>query len=339
MKTILVTGSAGFIGFHVSKTLLKEGYNVIGVDNLNEYYDVKLKKDRLNILKKHDHFRFAFIDISKKKSVKKVFEMFDISIVINLAAQAGVRYSVSHPKAYIDSNLVGFANIIEECKNYKIEHLVFASSSSVYGINTNYPFSEHDNTDHPASLYAATKKSNELIAHAYSYTYGLPVTGLRLFTVYGPWGRPDMAVYHFTDSIIKNKVIKVYNYGYMERDFTYIDDIVEGIIQIMDKPPEGLKEFYKQQNNPSVSCARYRIYNLGNSKPIKLMDLIELLEKKLNKKSKIKYYPIHAGDIQKTYADVDDLFDAVQFKPEVTIEEGLDRFIQWYYKYYNISLQ
>ncbi|WDV46106.1 GDP-mannose 4,6-dehydratase [Clostridiaceae bacterium M8S5] len=335
MKTILVTGSAGFIGFHVSRKLLDEGYMVVGLDNMNDYYDVNLKKDRLKILKQYKNYRFTHVDISDKETLKKVFAIFDFSVVINLAAQAGVRYSLKNPYVYIKSNLAGVVNILEECKNHSVKHFIFASSSSVYGLNEKLPFSEKDNTDHPASLYSATKKANELIAHAYSYNYGLPVTGLRFFTVYGPWGRPDMAVYKFTNLIANNKEVKVYNFGHIDRDFTYIDDVVSGVMKIIDKPPVGINDKNLSSQDPSISIARYRIYNIGSSRSINLMKLISMIEDKLDKKANIKYLPMHLGDIKKTHADTAKITEAVDYKPKVTINKGLDYFIKWYKDYTN----
>lgn len=336
MRNILVTGSAGFIGFNLSKRLLEEGDNVVGLDNLNDYYDVNLKKDRLSILKESDGFKFVKASLEDKEAVDKIFKENNIDIVVNLAAQAGVRYSLTNPYAYIESNIMGFTNILEACRHNGIDHLVYASSSSVYGSNVDMPFSVHDNVDHPVSLYAATKKSNELMAHTYSHLYGIPTTGLRFFTVYGPWGRPDMALFLFTEAILKDEPIKVFNHGKMERDFTYIDDIVEGVVRVMDNPPTANEDWDKSNPDPGTSYAPFKVYNIGNNEPVQLMKFIETIEKKLGKEAKKEFLPLQAGDVPKTYADVDDLIKDVGFKPETSIDEGIEKFVEWYEEYYNI---
>ncbi|MDW7617106.1 NAD-dependent epimerase [Peribacillus simplex] len=330
---ILVTGAAGFIGFHLTKRLLTLDINVIGVDNINDYYDVILKNNRLKILKENPDFEFHKLDLSNKEKLNQLFKDRTIDIVINLAAQAGVRYSIENPDSYVNSNLVGFVNILEVCRQNNVKHLIYASSSSVYGANTNIPFSTKDPVDHPVSLYAATKKSNELMAHTYSHLYNIPTTGLRFFTVYGPWGRPDMAYYSFTKNIIEEKTIKVFNNGDMRRDFTYIDDIVEGIIRLLDKPPVYNTGWDRAHPDPSSSYAPYKIYNIGNNKPIKLMDFIITLEKLIGKKAKIEFLPMQPGDVKETYADIADLHADVGFYPSTTIEEGLTHFVNWYKKY------
>ena len=335
-KLYLVTGAAGFIGFHLSKRLLEEGCKVIGLDNLNDYYDVNLKKARLEILEKEDKFTFVYADLQDKKAIDKIFQQNKIDIVVNLAAQAGVRYSIINPYAYIESNIMGFMNVLEACRHNEVEHLVYASSSSVYGANKKMPFSTSDNVDHPVSLYAATKKSNELMAHTYSHLYGIPTTGLRFFTVYGPWGRPDMALFLFTKAILNNEPIKVFNYGKMERDFTYIDDIIEGVVRVIANPPKPNENYDIIRENPSTSSAPYKIYNIGNNKPVELMEFIETIEKHLGKKAKMEFLPMQAGDVPKTYADVDDLVRDVGFKPETSIDEGIGEFVKWYKEYYEV---
>lgn len=330
---ILVTGAAGFIGFHLSQRLLAEDYYVIGIDNMNEYYDVLLKKDRLKILIRNTNFEFHNINLSNGEKFNQLFEDKTINIVINLAAQAGVRYSLDNPHSYVNSNLVGFVNILEACRHNHIEHLIYASSSSVYGANTNIPFSTKDTVDHPISLYAATKKSNELMAHTYSHLFNIPTTGLRFFTVYGPWGRPDMAYYSFTKNIIEEKTIKVFNNGDMRRDFTYIDDIVEGIIRLLHKPPMYNSKWDRENPDPSTSYAPYKIYNIGNNNPIKLMDFIHTLEKLIGKKAIIKFLPMQLGDVKETYADISDLQADVGFYPTTPIEKGLTHFVDWYKQY------
>jgi UDP-glucuronate 4-epimerase len=335
-KTYFVTGAAGFIGFHLSKRLLEEGCRVIGLDNLNDYYDVTLKYDRLKIIEKYRNFTFIKGDLQDKELLRRIFSDHRIDIVVNLAAQAGVRYSIENPDVYIQSNIVGFANILEMCRHYRIKHLVYASSSSVYGMNGHMPFSIHDNVDHPISLYAATKKSNELMAHTYSHLYSLPTTGLRFFTVYGPYGRPDMALFLFTDAIVNNKRIKVFNHGKMKRDFTYIDDIVEGMVRLLNKPPGKNPHWDKNAADPGTSSAPYKIYNIGNHQPVELMTFIETIEKHLEKEALKEYLPIQEGDVPMTYADVADLMKDVGFKPDTGIDEGVGKFIDWYKKYYNL---
>lgn len=332
-KTYFITGAAGFIGFHLAKRLLDEDCFVIGLDNLNDYYDVNLKKDRLNIIKQHNKFKFYYADLQDKQALEKIFKQNKIDIVVNLAAQAGVRYSIINPDIYIQSNIVGFLNILEMCRYNKIEHLVYASSSSVYGMNVKMPFSVHDNVDHPVSLYAATKKSSELMAHTYSHLYNLPTTGLRFFTVYGPWGRPDMALFLFTDAILNDKPIKVFNYGKMRRDFTYIDDIIEGVVRVLNNPPLPNPNLDKEKADPGTSSAPYKIYNIGNNKPVELMEFIETLEKKLGKKAKKEFLPLQDGDVPETYADIDDLVRDFGFKPNTTIDEGIEKFVEWYGEY------
>lgn len=333
-KTYLVTGAAGFIGFHLVKRLLDEGCTVIGLDNLNHYYDVRLKEARLAILKSAENFRFVFANIEDKHTVERLFEQNKVHVVVNLAAQAGVRYSLQNPHAYIDSNIMGFLNILEACRRHSVEHLVYASSSSVYGANEKMPFSTRDNVDHPISLYAATKKCNELMAHVYSHLYNVPTTGLRFFTVYGPWGRPDMALFLFTKAILKGEPIRVFNDGKMERDFTYVDDIIEGIVRLIPNPPKPNENFDKSNPDPGSSYAPYRVYNIGNNQPVKLMDFIETLEKHLGKKAEKELLPLQAGDVPKTYADIHDLVLDVGFKPETSIDEGIGRFVRWYLDFY-----
>jgi len=332
-KTYFITGVAGFIGFHLVKRLLDEDCFVIGLDNLSDYYDVNLKKDRLNIIKQYNKFKFYYADLQDKQALEIIFKENKIDIVVNLAAQAGVRYSLTNPEAYIHSNIVGFINILEMCRHNKIEHLVYASSSSVYGMNVRMPFSVHDNVDHPVSLYAATKKSNELMAHTYSHLYNLPTTGLRFFTVYGPWGRPDMALFLFTDAIVNNKPIKVFNYGKMKRDFTYIDDIIEGVVRVLNNPPHPNPNWDKEKADPGTSSAPYKVYNIGNNKPVELMEFIETLEKKLGKKAKKEFLPLQDGDVPETYADIDDLVKDFGFKPNTTIDQGIEKFVEWYGEY------
>ena len=329
-RKFLITGCAGFIGFHLSKRLLSEGFSVVGIDNLNDYYEVNLKKARLELLKEHEEFNFILMTIENQNEVERIFSEHDISIVVHLAAQAGVRYSIKNPHVYIQSNLVGFMNILEASRNHKIEHLLYASSSSVYGANKKMPFSVEDSVDYPISLYAATKKANELMAHTYSHLYDIPTTGLRFFTVYGPWGRPDMALFKFTDAIIKEKPIQVYNYGNMKRDFTYIDDIIEGIVRLIDKIPGPIR------STEHTSHAPYKVYNIGNNQPVDLMSFIYVLEQKLERKAKKEFLPIQDGDVPATYADVTDLMQTIGFKPSTTIEEGIERFVDWYSKYYGI---
>ncbi len=336
----LVTGAAGFIGYHLSKRLLAQGIKVTGVDNLNPYYDVTLKKARLAQLEAFEAFSFHQAELADKSAMdaifeKAKFEKTGFDVVVNLAAQAGVRYSLTNPHAYVESNLVGFVNILECCRHHQVKHLVFASSSSVYGANTNMPFSVHHNVDHPVSLYAATKKSNELMAHTYSHLYDLPCTGLRFFTVYGPWGRPDMALFLFTKAIMEGRPIKVFNEGKMQRDFTYIDDIVEGVVRVMASIPEPNPAWSGDRPDPGTSYKRYRIYNIGNNHPVTLTHFIETIEKKLGKKAIKELLPLQPGDVPATYADVDALVADVGFKPETSIEDGVEKFVTWYKSYYN----
>jgi len=331
---VLVTGAAGFIGSYVSKRLLDRGDEVIGLDNVNDYYDVNLKFDRLKHLEGQAGFNFIRCSLEDRGCIADLFEKEKFDIVVNLAAQAGVRYSLQNPHAYIDTNIVGFLNVLEGCRNNYVKHLVFASSSSVYGANTKIPFSEHDSVDHPVSLYAATKKSNELMAHSYSHLYGLPVTGLRFFTVYGPWGRPDMAYFSFTKSIIEGKPIDIFNHGLMRRDFTYIDDIVEGVVRVVNRIPESNQMWKSETPDPASSSAPYQIYNIGNNTPVELGLFIEILEKKLEKKSIKNFMPMQQGDVVTTFADVDKLMVDVGFKSFTSIEEGIGRFVDWYKDYY-----
>jgi UDP-glucuronate 4-epimerase len=337
-QKILVTGAAGFIGFHLSKKLSEAGWNVAGLDNLNNYYDVNLKMNRLNILKSKENFKFHKVDLSNRESIKKLFEEEKFDCVVNLAAQAGVRYSLINPYSYLESNLSGFLNILEGCRHNGVKHLIYASSSSVYGANTKMPFSVHDNVDHPVSLYAATKKANELMAHTYSNLYKIPTTGLRFFTVYGPWGRPDMALFIFTKNILEGKQIDVYNNGKMRRDFTFVDDIVDGIIKLIPKIPEPNPEWNGDDPDSATSFAPYKLYNIGNNQPVELLRFIEVIEEKLGKKAIKNFMPIQPGDVPATYADVDDLMKAVEFKPSTSIEDGISRFIDWYKDYYKVSI-
>ena len=330
---ILVTGAAGFIGFHTSNKLLARGDTVVGLDNLNDYYDVNLKKARLALLEAQPGFTFAKIDLQDREAVAAVFAQHRFDAVINLAAQAGVRYSLENPHAYIDSNVVGFTNILECCRHHNTGHLVYASSSSVYGINSSMPFSVHDNVDHPISLYAASKKANELMAHTYSHLFGVPTTGLRFFTVYGPWGRPDMALFLFTKAIMAGKPIQVFNHGQMQRDFTYIDDIVEGVVRVMDQPAAANPEWDSANPDPGTSSAPYRLYNIGNNSPVMLLDYIAAVEKALGKKAEMEMLPMQPGDVAATCADIDALEQAVGYRPNTPIEEGVNNFISWYLEY------
>lgn len=334
---ILITGAAGFIGFHLSKKLLDESHRVIGIDNLNDYYDPNLKKSRLDRLGQYNNFNFHKVDLKDKEVVDNIFETYQPTHVINLAAQAGVRYSIENPYAYVDSNLIGFMNILEACRNYPVVHLLYASSSSVYGGNKVVPFSTNHNVDHPVSLYAATKKSNELMAHTYSHLYGIPTTGLRFFTVYGPYGRPDMAYFSFTKDILAGKPIKVFNHGKMERDFTYIDDIVEGIVKLIDKVPIAYKEWDESKDDLSTSFAPYKIYNIGNNNPVQLIRFINALETALGKEAEKAYMDMQPGDVLRTYADVSDLERDINFKPSTSIEDGLQKFVNWYKLYYQVE--
>ena len=334
MNKILVTGAAGFIGFSLSKRLLEQGHEVVGLDNLNDYYDINLKLSRLKQITMQENFKPVRLDLADRDGMARLFKEEKFDAVVNLAAQAGVRYSLINPHAYVDTNLVGFVNILEGCRHNNIKHLVFASSSSVYGANTKMPFSVHHNVDHPVSLYAATKKANELMAHTYASLYKLPSTGLRFFTVYGPWGRPDMALFLFTKAIIEGKPIDVFNYGKMQRDFTYIDDIVEGVVRVIDRIPGPNPEWSGNSPDPSTSHAPYKLYNIGNNNPVELMQFIEVLEDCLGKKAEKNLLPIQAGDVPATYADVDDLIKDVGFKPSTSIEEGIKKFVAWYKEYY-----
>jgi len=336
MVKVLVTGAAGFIGFHLSQRLLDRGDEVIGLDNLNDYYDVILKKDRLAQLQARPGFRFYKLDLADREGIAQLFADRCFERVVNLAAQAGVRYSLKNPHAYADSNLVGFINVLEGCRHSGVEHLVFASSSSVYGANTKTPFSVSDNVDQPVSLYAATKKANELMAHTYSHLYGLPTTGLRFFTVYGPWGRPDMAYFLFTKAILSGQSIDVFNYGRMKRDFTYIDDVIEGVVRVLDRVPQPNSTHSETALDPGNSTAPYKIYNIGNNQPNDLMHFIEVLEDCLEIKAKKNLLPMQPGDVPVTYADVDALIEDVDFKPNTPIEVGLEQFVKWYRSYYKI---
>lgn len=337
MKKILITGAAGFIGSSLGKRLLDRGDNVTGIDNINDYYDVNLKLARLKQLQEREEFRFVKRDLQDRSGMERLFAEGGFDAVVNLAAQAGVRYSLKNPYSYIDSNIVGFLNVLEGCRHNNVGHLVFASSSSVYGANTKMPFSVHDNVDHPVSLYAATKKANELMAHTYASLYKIPCTGLRFFTVYGPWGRPDMALFLFTKAILENRPIDVFNYGKMRRDFTYIDDIVEGVIRVVDRIPQPDPLWHGDSPDSAVSYAPYRLYNIGNHNPVELMKFIEVLESCLGKKAEKNLMPIQAGDVPATYADVDDLIRDVGFKPATPIEVGIARFVEWYKDYYGIK--
>lgn len=336
MVRVLVTGAAGFIGFHLSQRLLTRGDEVVGLDNLSDYYDVTLKKDRLNKLLGQSSFSFHKLDLADRESMAQLFREQRFDVVVNLAAQAGVRYSLQNPHAYVDSNLVGFTNVLEGCRHSEVKHLVFASSSSVYGANTKTPFSVRDNVDHPISLYAATKKANELMAHTYSHLYGLPTTGLRFFSVYGPWGRPDMALFKFTKAILEKQPIDVFNYGKMKRDFTYIDDIIEGVVRVMDLIPERNSSCSANASDFITSNARYKIYNIGNNQTVELMQFIEVLEASLGMKAEKNMLPLQPGDVPVNYADVDELVEDVGFKPNTPIQVGVERFVAWYRSYYQV---
>ena len=331
---ILVTGSAGFIGSALSMQLLERGDEVIGIDNHNDYYDPKIKEARLKRLTKYQTYKHLKVDISEGGNLEDVFKGQKPQKVVNLAAQAGVRYSIENPLAYINSNIVGFAHILENCRHQNVEHLVYASTSSVYGANTKMPFSEHDSANHPLSIYAASKKSNELMAHSYSYLYQLPTTGLRFFTVYGPWGRPDMALFKFTKSILEEKPIDVFNHGKHTRDFTYIDDIVEGIIKTLDAPATTNIKWASDQPDPASSKAPWQIYNIGNNKPVQLMDYVNALEKTLGKKAKINFLSLQPGDVTDTYADINNLMKKFNFKPSTSVITGVSKFVEWYKNYY-----
>jgi UDP-glucuronate 4-epimerase len=331
---ILVTGSAGFIGSALSIRLLERGDTVVGLDNHNDYYDIQIKEDRLARHANHSNYSHIRMDIEDRLGMKKIFAEHQFDGVINLAAQAGVRYSIENPLAYVDTNLVGFANVLEGCRHNKVSHLVYASSSSTYGLNTKQPFSTHESTNHPVSLYAATKKAGELMAHSYSHLYAIPTSGLRFFTVYGPFGRPDMALFMFTKSIIEDKPIEVFNYGNHKRDFTYIDDIVQGIIKVLDKPAESDINWDSKKPDPSSSSAPYKVYNIGNNNPVELMDYIEALESSLGKKAEKKLLPLQPGDVPDTCADIDDLVDQFNYKPSTSVKQGVENFIKWYKDYY-----
>jgi len=335
---ILVTGVAGFIGFQIARRLLEAGFEIIGVDNINDYYDVNIKNDRLKILRVYDRFAFHKKNLEAKEDIDQIFKENSPQRVIHLAAQAGVRYSIENPEVYVQSNIVGTFNILEGCRHNKVEHLVYASTSSAYGLNTNYPFSVRDNVSHPVSFYGATKIANELMAHSYSHLYGLPTTGLRFFTVYGPWGRPDMALFLFTKAILASEPINVYNRGDMERDFTYIDDIVEGLFRIIKKTPKSDPEWSGLTPNPASSSAPYRLYNIGSNAPIKLMDYIHEIEKNLGIKAILNLMPMQDGDVRKSHANVDDLIRDLDYSPKWNIQDGVKNFIQWYVDYYNVSL-
>ncbi|MCX7985315.1 MAG: NAD-dependent epimerase [Bacteroidales bacterium] len=346
----LVTGAAGFIGYHLTKKLIEEGYNVVGIDNINDYYDVNLKWARLAQLgimdekvqyakevrsRFFENFTFIKLNLEDNELIR-LFEYSSFDFVVNLAAQAGVRYSLINPMAYVKSNMEGFLNLLECCRKYPVKHLVYASSSSVYGLNQKYPFSTHANVDHPVSLYAASKKSNELMAHVYSYLYALPVTGLRFFTVYGPWGRPDMALFKFTKAILEDQAIEVYNNGEMERDFTYIDDIIEGVYRIIFRIPSSTLYWNPIMPDPATSSASYRIFNIGNSQPVRLMDFVEALEKELNRKAQLIFKPLQPGDVVRTYADTSDLYREIGYKPNTPVTVGIRNFVEWYRNYYKI---
>lgn len=331
----LVTGAAGFIGFHTCKRLLNAGHEVVGLDNMNDYYDVNLKQARLDLLQS-PLFRFHKIDLADRDGVAQLFANEKFNRVIHLAAQAGVRYSLENPFAYADSNLIGYLNILEGCRHNQVEHLLYASSSSVYGLNRKMLFSTDDSVDHPVSLYAATKKANELMAHTYSHLYGIPTTGLRFFTVYGPWGRPDMALFKFTKAMLEGKSIDVYNYGKMKRDFTYIDDIVEAVVRVQDVIPQANADWTVESGSPATSSAPYRVYNIGNSSPVELMDYITALEEALGMEAKKNMMPIQPGDVLDTSADTQPLYDLVGFKPQTSVKEGVKNFVEWYKDYYQI---
>jgi len=335
-KPILVTGSAGFIGFHLSLRLLETGRTVVGLDNVNDYYDVNLKEARLERLSPCTGFELHRVDLQDREGMERIFKSHQFDVVVHLAAQAGVRYSLTNPHSYVESNLAGFLNILEGCRHSSVKHLVFASSSSVYGANTAMPFSVHHNVDHPVSLYAATKKANELMAHTYAHLYGLPVTGLRFFTVYGPWGRPDMALFLFTKAILEGRPIQIFNHGKMKRDFTYIDDIVQGVMRVMEKAPEPDPDWSGDAPDPGTSYAPYRVYNIGNNQPVELMEFVRVLEKCLGMEARKEYMPMQAGDVPATYADIDDLAADFGFRPDTPLEVGIQRFVQWYKDFYKV---
>lgn len=333
---ILVTGAAGFIGFHVTQRLLAAGHQIVGIDNLNDYYDVGLKQSRLDLIAQHPSFRFIKMELADRAAIASLFEQHPFQRVIHLGAQAGVRYSIDNPHAYADANLIGHLNILEGCRHHKIEHLLYASSSSVYGLNRKMPFSTDDSVDHPVSLYAATKKANELMSHTYSHLYNLPTTGLRFFTVYGPWGRPDMALFKFTRAMIAGEAIDVYNRGEMKRDFTYIDDIAEAIVRLQDVIPQPDESWTVETGSPATSSAPYRVYNIGNSQPTSLIKYIEAIEKALGVTAKKNLLPMQPGDVLETSADTEALYQAIGFKPQTSVEEGVARFVSWYREFYNV---
>jgi UDP-glucuronate 4-epimerase len=331
---VLVTGAAGFIGMHVSQVLLARGDTVVGLDNLNDYYDPNLKRDRLSRLTPNALFRFAHLDVADRSGMQELFRSERFDKVVHLAAQAGVRYSLTNPHAYIESNVVGFTNVLEGCRHGQVRHLVYASSSSVYGGNTDLPFSEHHNVDHPVSLYAATKKANELMAHTYSHLYGLPTTGLRFFTVYGPWGRPDMALFLFTKAILESRPIDVFNHGQMVRDFTYVDDIVEGVVRVLDRDATPGEGFDSGAPDPARSNAPYRIFNVGNNSPVKLMEFIDAIEKAVGHPAEKRFLPLQDGDVPATFADVSELAEWTGFRPATPVMEGVEKFVRWYREYF-----
>ncbi len=336
MKKILVTGAAGFIGSQLSHRLLEREDQVVGLDNLNDYYDVNLKKDRLKQFEKHPNFSFVKMDLADRHGMELLFKREKFDCAANMAAQPGVRYSLVNPHAYVDSNIVGFVNLLEGCRHNEVGHFVFASSSSIYGANTHMPFSVHHNVDHPVSLYAASKKANELMAHSYAHLYELPCTGLRFFTVYGPWGRPDMSYFLFTKAILEGKPIDIFNHGKMQRDFTYIDDIVEGLIRVLDEPSTPNPNWSGDEPDAATSYAPYRLYNIGNNQPVELLRFIEVIEEAIGRKAVKNMLPMQAGDVPATFAEIDDLINDVGFKPKTTVEEGIERFVVWYRRYYSI---
>ncbi len=335
-NAVLVTGAAGFIGFHVAERLLSGGREVVGLDSINDYYDTRLKVARLDILKQHSNFTFVKLDLANRASTKQLFSQHRFPTVIHLAAQAGVRYSLDHPNAYVDANLEGFVNVLEGCRHNDCKHLLFASSSSVYGANTKLPFSVQDNVDHPVSLYAASKRANELMAHAYSHLYRIPATGLRFFTVYGPWGRPDMAMFIFAKAIVEGKPIKLFNHGKMRRDLTFVEDVSEAVVRLIDRPPQGNPDWSGQKPDPATSAAPWRIYNIGNNNPEDLMQVVSLLEKEFGRTAIKEMLPMQPGDVPVTYADIDDLAREIGFRPATTIENGIAKFAKWYRDYHNL---